>query len=157
LPRTAMRADVRTTSAAVPSTAASPATDVDVAELPTATGPANSQPTGIESSDPATDVGDAPNQVTTPNEPTVAPGLSRFAVVEPKLAGGSLPTIEGLDWLQEKGYKTLVDLRPAGEVQSSFLAEVSRRGLRYVSLPVSLTQLDEDHVLRFHFEISLNE
>jgi protein tyrosine phosphatase (PTP) superfamily phosphohydrolase (DUF442 family) len=90
-----------------------------------------------------------------PDEVGAAPGLRRFAVLEPKLAGGSLPTADGLDWLAEKGYKTLIDLRDTSEVQSSFLAEVSRRGLRYISLPITLTSVDRDHVARFHFEISL--
>jgi len=90
-----------------------------------------------------------------PTEVSVAPGLKRFAVVEPKLAGGSLPSTDGLDWLSEKGYRTLVDLREPGDVQSTFLAEVSRRGLRYISLPVSLTTVDRDHLARFGFEVSL--
>jgi hypothetical protein len=90
-----------------------------------------------------------------PTEVSVAPGLKRFAVVEPKLAGGSLPSTDGLDWLTEKGYKTLVDLREPGDVQSTFLAEVSRRGLRYISLPISLTTVDRDHLARFGFEVSL--
>src|SRR5262249_22844933 len=80
-----------------------------------------------------------------------------FAAVDPKLAGGSLPSTDGLDWLSEKGYKTLVDLREPGDVQSSFLAEVSRRGLRYISLPIGLTNIDRDHVNRFKFEISLED
>src|SRR5581483_4291168 len=79
----------------------------------------------------------------------------RFAAVEPKLAGGSLPTEEGLDWLNDKGYKTLLDLRPSNEVQASFIAEVSKRGLRYISLPIGLTSVDSSHVTRFHFELSL--
>src|SRR5262249_2556795 len=40
-----------------------------------------------------------------------APGIARFAAVDLKLAGGSLPSPAGLDWLEEKGYRTLVDLR----------------------------------------------
>jgi hypothetical protein len=35
------------------------------------------------------------------------------------------------------------------------IAEASERGMRYVSLPMSLTTVDQDHVARFHFEISL--
>jgi protein tyrosine phosphatase (PTP) superfamily phosphohydrolase (DUF442 family) len=66
-----------------------------------------------------------------------------------------MPTLAGLDWLAERGYKTLVDLREPGEVQSSFLAEVSKRGMRYISLPISLDSVDTDHITRFHFEISL--
>jgi protein tyrosine phosphatase (PTP) superfamily phosphohydrolase (DUF442 family) len=84
-----------------------------------------------------------------------APGLRRFVSTEPKLAGGSLPNAAGLDWLAEKGYKTLLDLREITDVQPSFIAEVTNRGLRYVALPISVKTLDADHVSRFQAEISL--
>ncbi len=87
----------------------------------------------------------------------VTPGLRRFASFEPKLAGGSVPTNEGLDWLVEKGYKTILDLREPGEAQSSFIAEVSNRGLRYVALPITVKNLDADHVSRFNSELSLSD
>src|SRR5208283_4346820 len=44
-----------------------------------------------------------------------APGISRFVAVDLKLAAGSVPSAAGLDWLTEKGYKTLVDLRESSE------------------------------------------
>jgi protein tyrosine phosphatase (PTP) superfamily phosphohydrolase (DUF442 family) len=135
LPRDVTRSDV-TTAAAVESRPA----------------PANLPPpvdgAGTEAPPPA-------GAATLPAEVSVAPGLKRFAAVEPKLAGGSLPAADGLDWLGEKGYKTLVDLREPGDVQPAFLAEVSRRGLRYISLPIGLPNVDRDHVNRFEFEISL--
>jgi hypothetical protein len=97
----------------------------------------------------------APTEI--PVEVSAEPGLKRFAAVEPKLAGGSLPAADGLDWLSEKGYKTLLDLREPAEVERSFLADVSRRGLRYVSLPVSLTIMDRNNANRFEFEIALTD
>lgn len=90
-----------------------------------------------------------------PAEVSVAPGIRRFAVVEPKLAGGSLPMATGLDWLVEKGYRTILDLREAGEIQPSYIAEVTNRGLRYVSLPITLKTLDTVHLDRFHDELAL--
>ena len=90
-----------------------------------------------------------------PAEVRVQPGLLRFLVVEPKLAGGSLPTTVGLDWLAEKGYKTILDLREIGEVDRAFLSEVDQRGMRYVALPIGLKTLDLDHVARFNFELTL--
>jgi protein tyrosine phosphatase (PTP) superfamily phosphohydrolase (DUF442 family) len=83
--------------------------------------------------------------------------LRRFASTEPKLAGGSLPTAAGLDWLADKGYKTLLDLREISDVQLSFIAEVTNRGMRYVALPISAKTLDADHIARFQAEISLAE
>jgi protein tyrosine phosphatase (PTP) superfamily phosphohydrolase (DUF442 family) len=135
LPRDVTRSDVRTAAAAA-----------ETAPTPT-TLPPPVEGAGTETPQPGVS--------TPPAEVSVAPGLKRFAAVEPKLAGGSLPSADGLDWLREKGYKTLVDLREPGEIQPSFLTEVSRRGLRYISLPISLTTVDRDHVTRFEFEISL--
>jgi len=87
----------------------------------------------------------------------VAPGIARFVSLEPKLSGGSLPSAEGLDWLAEKGYKTVLDLSEASEVRSKFIDEVANRGLRYVSLPMGLTKLDAEHVERFNREIQLDD
>ena len=47
--------------------------------------------------------------------------------VDLKLAGGSLPSTAGLNWLVEKGYRTLLDLRESSEVPPSFIAEVTKR------------------------------
>ncbi len=87
----------------------------------------------------------------------VAPGIRRFSGVESKLAGGSLPDASGLDWLVEKGYKTILDLREDSELSPGFVSDVARRGLRYVALPISLKTVDREHVARFHFELSLTE
>jgi protein tyrosine phosphatase (PTP) superfamily phosphohydrolase (DUF442 family) len=86
-----------------------------------------------------------------------APGIRRFAGVETKLAGGSLPTASGLDWLVEKGYKTILDLREDADLSPAFIADVTRRGLRYLPLPINVKAVDADHVSRFNFEVSLAE
>jgi protein tyrosine phosphatase (PTP) superfamily phosphohydrolase (DUF442 family) len=133
----------------------------DAREIKTAAASAAkaSAPVAAEPAPVADAASPEPNDVATapaaPVEVTAAPGLRRFAVVEPKLAGGSLPTSAGLDWLNEKGYKTVVDLRDPAEVQPAFIADVSKRGLRYISLPISLNTVDDDHISRFHFELSL--
>jgi protein tyrosine phosphatase (PTP) superfamily phosphohydrolase (DUF442 family) len=88
---------------------------------------------------------------------SVGPGLARFVAVDLKLAGGSLPSSAGLDWLVEKGYRTLLDLRESSEVSSSFIAEVTRKGLRYVALPIGPGSIDREHVARFQFEIAASE
>ena len=85
----------------------------------------------------------------------IAPGIHRFGGVESKLAGGSLPDSSGLDWLVEMGYKTVLDLREDSDLSPTFVADVARRGLRYVALPISLKTVDQEHVSRFQFEISL--
>jgi protein tyrosine phosphatase (PTP) superfamily phosphohydrolase (DUF442 family) len=88
---------------------------------------------------------------------SVGPGLTRFVAVDLKLAGGAAPSAAGLQWLAEKGYRTLLDLREPSEVPPWFITEVTNKGLRYVALPMSLKTIDRDHVDRFHFEIAAGE
>ncbi len=86
-----------------------------------------------------------------------APGISRFVAVDLKRAAGSAPSAAGLDWLTEKGYKTLVDLRESSETDIPFIGEATRRGLRYIALPVNLKSVDRAHVARFNFELVMGE
>ncbi len=88
---------------------------------------------------------------------SVGPGIARFVAVDVKLAGGSAPNGAGLNWLVEKGYRTVLDLRESSEVPSSFIAEVTNLGLRYVALPIGLKSIDRDHLGRFNFEIAAGE
>ena len=88
---------------------------------------------------------------------SVGPGIARFVAVDVKLAGGSAPNAAGLNWLVEKGYRTVLDLRESSEVPSSFIAEVTNLGLRYVALPIGLKSIDRDHLGRFNFEIAAGE
>ena len=74
-----------------------------------------------------------------------------------KLAGGSTPSTAGLNWLADKGYKTLVDLREPSETDAAFIAEVTRRGLRYIALPINLKSVDKAHASRFNFELALSD
>jgi len=86
---------------------------------------------------------------------TVAPGIRRIAGVESKLSGGSMPNASGLDWLAEKGYKTVLDLREESEISAAFISDVARRGMRYIALPITVKTVDADHVSRFLFELTL--
>ncbi|HKI19985.1 MAG TPA: hypothetical protein VKA15_19000 [Isosphaeraceae bacterium] len=106
----------------------------------------------------AVDPTTAPTPVAEPSpSASVGPGMGRFVAVDLKLAGGGAPSAAGLQWLVEKGYRTLLDLREPTEVPSSFITEVTNKGLRYVALPMSLKTIDRDHVDRFHFEIAAGE
>ena len=88
---------------------------------------------------------------------SVGPGLARFVAVDLKLAGGSLPSTAGLDWLVEKGYRTLLDLRESSEVPPAFITEATKRGLRYVALPIGPASIDREHVARFAYEVGAGE
>jgi protein tyrosine phosphatase (PTP) superfamily phosphohydrolase (DUF442 family) len=87
--------------------------------------------------------------------PGATPGIARFAAVDLKLAGGSVPSTSGLDWLADKGYKTLVDLRESAQANLELITAATERGFRYVALPVSVKTIDRDHLARFNFELSL--
>ena len=78
--------------------------------------------------------------------------------VDLKLAGGSLPASASLDWLVEKGYRTLLDLRESSEISPSFIAEVTKRGLRcVVANRLASGSIDREHVDRFAFEVAARE
>jgi protein tyrosine phosphatase (PTP) superfamily phosphohydrolase (DUF442 family) len=97
-----------------------------------------------------------PASATVPAEPvglSVSPGIKHFQGLEPNLAGGSLPSNIGLDWLAEKGYKTLIDLREPASDEASFITEATRRGLRYLPVPITLKTFDSEHVNRFNAEL----
>ena len=129
-------------AAAVPESAPPP----DAATLPGA----SAKPE--DPTDPA-----VPRPVPAAEVKSAAPGIRLFVAVEPKLAGGSLPTTAGLDWLAEKGYKTILDLRESGDLPTSYASEVTSRGLRYVALPISLKTVDSKHLDLFSAELTLSE
>jgi hypothetical protein len=92
-----------------------------------------------------------------PQNPLAEPHKSmipHFSTVQPRLAGGGAPTKEGLDWLAEKGYQTLLDLREPAEVGPDFIAEVAKRKMRYVALPISLSNLDISQIERYQNELN---
>ena len=89
-----------------------------------------------------------------PVDASAAPGIRRFASVEARLSGGSVPSPDGLDWLLEKGYKTVLDLRDGSELTPAFIADVTRRGLRYIPLPITPQTVDADHLARFNAELA---
>ena len=86
-----------------------------------------------------------------------APGITRTASVAPLLAGGSLPTAEGLGWLKEKGYRTLVDLRPRTEVSLDFPDRVTDGGMLYVAIPFGIDPIDPTRLTRFNDLIGPND
>lgn len=110
----------------------------DARELP-------SKPTAAE------EVASAP----TPTATSIAPGFRHFKVVEPRLAGGSLPGENGWTWLHEQGYKTVLDLRPSHELRSEDLAKINNSGLRYVAMPTTDALIeDAAQIARFTAEIA---
>lgn len=84
----------------------------------------------------------------------IAPGVRHFASVRPGISGGGAPGRDGLDWLKEKGIKTLVDLRAPGEIDPGFADSVEARGFRYVSLPIDAARPEAAKVAAFRDEVT---
>ncbi len=85
---------------------------------------------------------------------SLAPGFRSFVDVAPRLAGGSLPTANGWQWLAQQGFRTVLDLRPSEEVRREDIAAINSSGLRYVALPIETASIDDPKTLaRFASEI----
>jgi hypothetical protein len=68
--------------------------------------------------------------------PALPVGIADFAEVKPDVATGVKPVLDGLDWLKDKGYKTVLQLHTPDEIAAG--DDVFRpRGLKYLSLEVS--------------------
>ena len=86
-----------------------------------------------------------------------APGIRRSGSVAPSIGGGSAPSLVGLDWLKEKGYRTFVDLRQSSEIEANFADAVNDRGMVYISLPILASRLDSNRLARFSDLIGQSE
>ncbi len=84
----------------------------------------------------------------------LAPGVRHFAAVRPGISGGSAPVRDSLDWLKDKGIKTLVDLRTTAEVEPGFADGVKARGFRYVAMPIDISKPDAARLAAFRDEIT---
>ncbi len=80
--------------------------------------------------------------------PLLPSGIAQFSQALEQVATGLRPHLEGLDWLQKNGYRTVLHIHAPGEVVDADRPQVEKRGLKYVSLsfaPDTLAQniLDE--------------
>ena len=91
------------------------------------------------------------------HRPRWPPGIRRSASVAPSVGGGSAPSVEGLDWLKEKGYRTFLDLRSMSEIDPNFVDAVNDHGMVYISLPIVADRLDPSRLARFDDLIAQSE
>lgn len=63
--------------------------------------------------------------------------LPNFHTVHPYLYRGGEPTAKGLQQLQEKGIKTLIDLRATSPITKKEAAIANQLGMKYINLPMS--------------------
>lgn len=89
----------------------------------------------------------SPGQPNPPDSLRAHLGVDRAANLQRGVVGGSVPGAEALSRLHLEGIKTLVDLRPRGEVEADIADRVLDRGMTYLPLgfaiaPVHATRLD---------------
>jgi protein tyrosine phosphatase (PTP) superfamily phosphohydrolase (DUF442 family) len=91
-------------------------------------------------------------KVETNNEPkSVLPvGIAQFAQVRDNVATGLRPSLEGLDWLQSSGFKTVIYLHQPGEPDSADRKQVEKRGMKLVTVEVSPATLSTKTVEAFN-------
>jgi protein tyrosine phosphatase (PTP) superfamily phosphohydrolase (DUF442 family) len=135
------------TKAAVPEPVAKPAVSSTAAAPPGTGDPAPTQPPEPkrEAAKDAPAAGKAPPTPSATNKP---PGLPYYTAVEPNLAVGGQPTAEGLRWLKQRGFRTVLNLRAAPT--SDEAATARQLGLQYRQLPVKPDAITRDLVERFN-------
>jgi protein tyrosine phosphatase (PTP) superfamily phosphohydrolase (DUF442 family) len=76
-------------------------------------------------------------------------GIPSFALAKDRLATGLKPILDGIDWLKENGYRTVLHIRLPGEDDSAERKDFESRGLRYLSLDVSPETLSATTIQEF--------
>jgi len=97
------------------------------------------------------DVGEA-TQPQKPREeaPALPVDVPQFAEVKKGVASGQKPFAEGVNWLREKGYRTVLHLRAPGEDDAAARRQFEAKGFRYLSLEVSPLTLNRTTVDQFN-------
>ncbi len=80
----------------------------------------------------------------------IAPGLTNAGSPLEGVATGGQPDEKHLKRLAEAGYKTIIDLRAAGEDRSFAEEEVVREaGMEYINIPVGHETIDDETFRQF--------
>lgn len=69
--------------------------------------------------------------------PALPVGIPQFAPVKDRVASGQRPMLDGLDWLKDNGYRTVLHLRRPGAEDAADRKEVEKRGMKYLTVEVS--------------------
>ena len=76
--------------------------------------------------------------------------IPQFQIARKQVASGQKPFPEGLDWLKEKGYRTILHVRQPGEDDTNTRRLITAKGFRYLSLEVSPLTLNRDILDEFN-------
>jgi protein tyrosine phosphatase (PTP) superfamily phosphohydrolase (DUF442 family) len=93
----------------------------------------------------------APREPAPPTTEPPADSIPRYRDgIEPNLATGGQPTLEGLRWLKERGFRTVLNLLPDDDADPAEPGTVRESGMEYISLPVPAGPLTREIVDRFN-------
>jgi len=81
-------------------------------------------------------------------------GIPGYLIVEPNVATGGQPTFEGMQWLKERGFVTVVNLLPDSEADPAEPGMLRQLGLSYVSLPVTAQSLNTEVLDQFNLIVA---
>jgi protein tyrosine phosphatase (PTP) superfamily phosphohydrolase (DUF442 family) len=91
-----------------------------------------------------------PKNKATEEPPLLPADIPGFAIVKKGVAAGQRPFPEGVNWLKDRGYKTVLHVRPPTQTDTAAKRIFESRGLTYINLEVSSTQLTKEVVARFN-------
>jgi protein tyrosine phosphatase (PTP) superfamily phosphohydrolase (DUF442 family) len=119
------------------------------------------------SPEPVVVLPDAPNRsAPTPQPPMIEDnvaspfpnGIANFAQVKDGVSSGLRPNLlDGFDWLQSNGYKTIVYLRNGVDDDSSDRKQAESRGIKYISLTVTPDTIKQELVKEFNRIVNATE
>lgn len=70
--------------------------------------------------------------------------LPGFAIARPGVASGLRPFPDGISWLKDQGYTTVLHLRAPGEDNAAARRQFEKKGLTYLSLETSPARLNRE-------------
>ncbi len=76
--------------------------------------------------------------------------IPQYALARKQVASGQKPFSEGIDWLRDKGYRSVLFIRAPGEDDSAARRQFTAKGFRYFSLEVSPLTLNRELIDEFN-------
>jgi protein tyrosine phosphatase (PTP) superfamily phosphohydrolase (DUF442 family) len=82
--------------------------------------------------------------------PPLPVGIPQFASVQDQVTAGLKPHLDGLDWLGDNGYRTVLRVRQPGEEDAADRRLVELRGMKFQSLEIAPQSLTRKQVEAFN-------
>lgn len=92
-----------------------------------------------------------------PRQPDAAKGIEEFTLIKEGITAGLRPTLEGLDWLQERRYKTVIYLRRTDDDDTTDRRQIEKRGLTYIPIVVKVDEMNQAFIDDFSKQLTASE